>query len=149
MAVENIIARYALIIVLLSATLTFPACDILGLGSYAEPALIVFYGDTATIAAPDTVTVGEPFAVTVGTFGGGCTREVDRTELEVTGDLAEVRPYNRTQRSDVCTSDLLILAHIATIQFNEAGLATLRITGRLGGPSQTEPARLDRRITVR
>ncbi len=149
MTVESIIARYTLIIVLLSATLTVAACDILGLDSYAEPALIVFYGDTATVAAPDTVSAGEPFAVTVGTFGGGCTREVDRTELEVTGDLAEVQPYNRTQRSDVCTSDLLILAHTVTIQFNETGLATLRITGREGSSSQTEPARIDRRITVR
>jgi hypothetical protein len=116
-----------------------------------EPALIIFYGDTASIAAPDTVARGAPFEVRVRTFAGGCTREIARTGVRAAGDLVEIRPYNQRRRSEVCTSDLLLLEHRARVTLESMGPATIRVLGEQRDGStggRDVAARLERRVIV-
>ncbi len=95
--------------------------------TYSEPAIIISYGDTAQIAAPDSVARGAPFEVSVETFGGGCTRTTARTEIRITGLVAEIRPYNETRRGGACTDDILILTHRTSVQFEQSGVALVRV----------------------
>lgn len=131
------------------------ACGLDGLfgpGSDVESALIIFYGDTSRVVAPDTVSRGEVFDVSFATFGGGCTRSVVRTDVTTTGHEAKIRPYNRTVRSEVCTADLLFLTHVARVRFDGPGIAVLRVIGQQRGASTggvTGPAELVRLVTVR
>jgi hypothetical protein len=106
------------------AAVALGACELLpGVGTIDEPALIIFYEDTTRVVVPDTVTRGVPFTVSFMTFGGGCTREVARTDVRRDGNLLEIRPYNRRQKADggVCTADLLFLEHRVAEQFDQAG----------------------------
>lgn len=126
-------------------------CELLA-PTFAEPGLIIFYGDTARVVAPDTAMLGVPFEASVQTFAGGCTREIDRTETAVLGTIAEIRPYNETQRRDVCTLDLLILTHTAMVQFDQSGEVTLRVVGEQrpfqGNGRVNGPAELERRVVI-
>ena len=137
----------------LAGALALGACQsLLGAGTVAEPALIIFYGDTSRIAAPDSVSQGATFTVRFRTFAGGCTREVARTEVRVTGPTVEIRPYNLRQEADACTSDLLFLTHEATVRLTAPGVATIRVLGeQRGGTSgaRNAPAELTRTVVVR
>jgi hypothetical protein len=97
--------------------------------TFEEPGLIIFYGDTAQVLAPDSVIPGVPFEVSIPTFAGGCTRTIARTEVTVIGMLAVIQPYNETRRSSGCTDDLIILTHVATVQFGQPGAASILVVG--------------------
>lgn len=129
------------------------ACEaIIGAEFRTEPALIIFYRDTAAITAPDTVARGEDFTVRIRTFGGGCTRETVRVDLAVTESLAEIKPFNRTRNANACTADLLILEHSLRMRFDVAGRAVLRVIGEQRGASTgaaNGPAVLERSLVVR
>jgi hypothetical protein len=139
---------------LLAGALTVGACSALsGPDRIAEPALLIFFRDTTRIVAPDTVARGQVFEVRFFTFGGGCTRQVARTDVQIAPGVVEVRPYNWTREADVCTSDQLRLEHRAEVQVAEAGVVTLRVLGEQEGPStgnnRSVPAELTRRLVVR
>ena len=127
------------------------ACSILD-PTFSEPALIVFYGDTAEISAPDSVGSGATFEVSVPTFAGGCTREIARTQTTIRGTLVEVRLYNETRRANGCTDDLLILTHRVAVHFEGTGLVTIRVLGEQrpfqGTGLRTGPAQLERQVTI-
>lgn len=134
--------------------LALTGCQLVtGLRSELEPALIIFYGDTSEIRVPDTaVTRGTGFTIEVTTFAGGCTRQAAGTTVGVAGNVAEVRPVNRRERSPGCTDDLLYLKHVAFVRFDAAGPATIRVVGAQRGGSTgstTAPATLERSVTVR
>ena len=122
------------------------ACSILE-PTFSEPALIIFFGDTAQISAPDSAARGAAFEVSVPTFAGGCTRTIARTETAIIGTLVVIRPYNETRRADACTDDLIILTHRVSVRFDQPGPATIRVvaeqrpfqgTGTRSGPAQVE-----------
>jgi len=122
--------------------------------SRTAPALIIFYSDTAVIAASDTVSHGTAFSVRIKTFGGGCTRTAAYVDVVVTGMVAEIRPYNLTRmwRNAMCTSDLIFVFHEAEIRFASAGVATIRVIGEQRGGSTGSangPAVLVRHLIVR
>jgi len=128
------------------------ACSLLD-PTFSEPALIILGRDTAEIAAPEAVGRGLAFEVSVGTFGGGCTRIIGRTETKVSGMLAEIRPYNETWRDRVCPSNIVILRHTTSLRFDEAGVATIRIVGDQealegGYLGPRRPAQLERQVLV-
>jgi hypothetical protein len=127
------------------------ACSMLD-PTFPEPGLVIFFGDTAQISAPDSAARGATFQVLVPTFAGGCTRTIARTETTITGMLAEIRPYNETRRADVCTDDLIILTHTASVHFDEPGLATIRVLAQQrpfqGTGARTGPAQLERQVIV-
>lgn len=124
------------------------SCGIFDSDTVVEPALIVFYGDTSRIVAPDSVARGTTFEISVPTFAGGCTREIARTDQAVAGTVLEIRPYNVTQRAKVCTDDLLILTHTAMARIDQPGLATIRVRAKQRPPAGDAPAELERAITV-
>jgi hypothetical protein len=102
------------------------ACSLLEPTS-AEPALVIFYGDTARVSAPTFAAPGVGFQVSVPTFAGGCTRTIARTEVRISGNLAEIRPYNETRQAPACPDDLIILTHVVSLRFDQQGQATIRV----------------------
>ena len=132
---------------------TSSACaDMLNPDTTAEPAVIIALGDTARIVAPDTVARDTPFAVRFSTFGGGCVREVARTDVLVAGSTVEIRPFNERVNSNVCTDDLRRIEHVASVRISTAGIATLRVIGEQLGRTNGAPnarAELVRTIVVR
>lgn len=102
---------------------------LLGPGETRRLGVIDFYQDPVVIAVPDTVQAGAAFEVSVRTYGGGCITKGD-TETQVEGLTAEVRPYDLHSGAEVCTDELRIFDHRATLAFEQAGLAEVRFHGR-------------------
>lgn len=103
-----------------------------------EPALIIFYGDTTVIEAPYVTPTGTSFVVTAQTFGGGCTREVARTNVTAAvAGVVDIYPVNRTrmprEANAGCTDDLLILRHSTTVHASTPGPLVLRVHGAQRG----------------
>jgi len=98
----------------------------------AEPGVLAFYQDPILVEIPDTVTRSVPFVVSVRTYGdGGCVRQ-GFTEVEVDGSDAELRPLDFHQvlkDGQSCTDILGIFDHEASLEFETAGVATVRVVG--------------------
>jgi hypothetical protein len=128
------------------------ASDLFAPGAHDEPALIIFYGDTSRILAPETVVHGTSFDVSFITYGGGCTRTVAHTDVAVTGNVAVIRPYNRTTGRSTCTSDLRFLTHETQLRADTPGAFTIRVLGEQRGASTGSangPAELTRTVVIR
>lgn len=116
----------------------------------SEPAIVIFsVRDTSVIIAPDTVARGESFEVRFRTYGGGCIYRIDRTDVRVSVNVAELRPYNVRTTSPVCTSDLRYFEHRATVRLPQSGPAAIVLIGDQRIGSATVPAVLQRRVIVR
>lgn len=92
---------------------------------------IQFHADPIRITAPANVRAGVPFTVQVITYGGGCVSQGD-TAAAVTGSEAQVTVYDRAHDpgpNAVCTMELRMYEHTATLQFAQPGAATLRVRG--------------------
>jgi hypothetical protein len=124
------------------------ACGISESDTFMEPGIIVSYGDTAGITVPDSIARGATFQVSVATFAGGCTREIARTDYTVSATLIEIRPFNRTKRSQVCWRDLLMLTHTVTVRIDEPGPAVVRIIAAQRPPAAGAPVQVDQTITA-
>jgi hypothetical protein len=99
-------------------------------GEGRQVGVLAFHGDTAQVTVPQTVAVGEPATVVVTTYGGGCIRTGDM-EVQVTGLVAELTPYDHFPPAGaICTADLRLNRHTATVQFTQRGRATVRVRGR-------------------
>src|SRR5688572_12125391 len=98
---------------LISGALSLAACSLFPDGSVVEPAVLVEAHFTADVTAPDTVRRDVPFVVTVATIGGGCTREVARTEARPVAGGAELRLFNRRTTGNDCTADIRFVTHRA------------------------------------
>lgn len=118
-----------------------------------DPAWIVLRGDTATITVPDTVERGAGFQVSVETFGGGCIRQIAKTEQKVSGNLVEIRPFNEFTKPEgrqLCAADVLMITHTVTVEVKQSGPGTIRVIADardLAG--RITPAQIQRMITVR
>lgn len=138
---------------LLAGALTVGACGVFsGPERVAEPALLIYFRDTTRIVAPDTVSRGQVFEVRFLTFGGGCTREIARTDVQVAPGVVEVRPYNWRREADVCWRDQLYLEHRAAVRIAEAGVVTLRVLGEQQSgltSNGSAPAERTRALVVR
>jgi hypothetical protein len=82
------------------------------------------------IVAPDTVSVGVAFRVDVSTYGSGSCTRPDDSAVNVAGVVAEIDVYDRERVRGACTTDLSPFPRSEWVQFDLAGLATLRIRGR-------------------
>ena len=139
----------------ISSCMLITACGIIsGPTSTADPAMLIYAGDTAVITSPDTVDRGTSFTLRVRTIGGGCTHEVARTDVRSAGAVVEIRPYNLTNRQHgiTCTADIYFLEHVATLRFAAAGVGVIRVFGVQYASStsnQPSPAVLERRVVVR
>lgn len=71
---------------------------------------------------------GVDVQVTVTTYGDDCTT-VDRTDVEVNGLVAIIRPFDKSATRSVCADTLFSYEHVATIRFADAGTATISVLG--------------------
>lgn len=90
--------------------------------------VIAFHGDPVVVEVPDTVEAGVPFEVSVRTYGGGCISK-NGTDLRVDGLTADVRPYDNHSGHQICTDELRVFVHRATLAFGAAGRAEVRFHG--------------------
>ncbi len=98
-----------------------------------EPAGLIYGSeylpDTAEVTIPGTADRGETFEVTIHTIGGGCTDQVARTRVAISGSIVEIRPYNET-RDALCPSIIIVLTHRVQLTLEQPGPALVRIIGR-------------------
>ena len=144
------------LVALPALVVTVSAClgaDIFGLDTVAEPALIIYAGDTSEVTIPESVTRGVPFEVRIRTFGGGCTRQTGRTNVVEQGNEIVILPYNKRSVGDgVCTADIKYLIHTVRVTRDAPGELGLRIVGdRKDGSTnfQAVRAELTMSVTVR
>jgi hypothetical protein len=147
--------RGRLALVLLCAT-ALAACDAVGPSDgggdddlVRRPSVLALDGDSARLGLPDTVAVGASVVATVRSYGGGCIR-AGETEVAVDGLAADVRPFDYfpvPSPTRVCTADLRIIEHPATLRFARAGRAVVRVHGRRDGGDT--PLVVQRTLVVR
>ena len=128
------------------------ATSLFNLGARDDAALIIFYGDTSRISAPDTVARGVSSEVAFSTFAGGCIRRVARDDVTATASAVEIRPYDHNSGGDVCTADLLLLKHTVQMRLDTPGHFVIRLIGQQRGAttgSTNGPAELIRPVVVR
>ena len=102
-----------------------------------RPATLNHYGEVAEVSVPASASEARSFSVSVATLGGGCTREIERTDVSIINDLVEIRPYNRTTvEGGVCTADIRYLTHTADLEL-DPGQFLLRFVGK-AEPGGTE-----------
>ena len=97
-----------------------------------EPGQLAYGGMDPQITVPATARVGEPFTVAIATWGGGCIQEAARTDVSITEDGAEIRPYDvRSIPGDhgACLANLITIDHTVTLQFASPGDKRIVIRG--------------------
>jgi hypothetical protein len=117
-----------------------------------DAGLIIFYGDTARISAPDIVEHGASFVVSFSTFGGGCIYAVARDDIETGTGRVEIRPYDRNSGSEVCTADLRRIEHSPQVRLETPGNYVIHLIGRQrdgSSGSGTRAAEITRLVSVR
>lgn len=86
----------------------------------------------ARVVVPAQVNAGADFQVNITTYGGGCQRQGE-TEVSVSQPTrtADVTPYDETNvAAEVCTQELKMFSHTATVRFEQPGTALVRVHGR-------------------
>jgi hypothetical protein len=110
-----------------------PGCGLLPEASDIVPAIATAPDEQRFLPViSDTAVAGYSMTVHFHTYGGGCIRAAARTEQRVTGNVVELRPYNRRDPALGCCEcdDLRMIPHQASVTFQEAGPAVVRIVGR-------------------
>ena len=98
------------------------------------------------VTVPDSVTARTDFVVSFNTVGGGCTRVGDTQVSMVDSRTAEIRPFDLHQvNATMCTTDIRFLLHTATLQFDQPGIATVRLIGAFNDSTKT----ITRTVVVR
>ena len=140
---------------LLAGVVATTACSLADLfesPTHEVASLIIFYGDTSRLSAPDTVAPGAAFEVAFQTFGGGCTRTAARTDIDISQNIVRIAPFDRSSGDGTCPSDLLLLRHSVQVRLDVPGQASLRVVGEQRGGSTGStngPAELTRHVVVR
>jgi hypothetical protein len=78
---------------------------------------------------------------------GGCIK-VEETEVDMTSDSAEIRPFNRRKLHSNCTLDVPPIPHDVSITFDAPGTKTLRVYGIRVTPDRDETLEVPRTIIV-
>lgn len=102
-----------------------------GVGEERRVATISYYGDPVRIELPTTVSRGENFTVRVTTYGGGCIRKGNMV-VELAASAAELTTYDHEvshTMGGVCTDDLRLYEHTATMRFHNPGTARITVHG--------------------
>jgi hypothetical protein len=146
--------RLELAIVLASCALA-AACSVTNLvtgGAHDALGLVIYYGDSARISAPDTVARSVSFDVSFSTFAGGCVQAVAHDDVTTPTSLVESRPYDHDSGGDVCTADLKFLKHVVPVRLDTPGRYVIHVIGQQRGTStgnSTIPAEVTRTVIVR
>ena len=88
--------------------------------------------DTVVFVVPDTVQHAVPFDVSVRAYGGGCITKGPFDVLTPFDTVAVLNPYEivRSGSGVVCTQELAIFTHSATLTFAQPGQVEVRVVGR-------------------
>ena len=112
-----------------------PLLVVLAACSNAGDSLVVDLGVITTsfeygpsIEHPAVARSGTDVAVTALTYGSDCTW-FKRTDVEITGLTAVIRPFDESAVESVCGDAVFSYRHTATIQFAQAGMATITVFG--------------------
>jgi hypothetical protein len=92
---------------------------------------LTYFQDSVHVSIPDRVRAGEAFEVRAWTFGNGCL-QTGETRVHVANRVASITPYDRHPRPRAriaCPDILRSNEHRATLVFQQAGSATVRIHG--------------------
>jgi hypothetical protein len=81
-----------------------------------------------SIEHPAVVQSGANVSVTVLTYGDDCTW-VKRTDVEVTGLTAVIRPFDESAVESLCGDAIFSYRHTTSIRFEQAGTATITVFG--------------------
>jgi len=101
------------------------------------------------IIAPDSVKVGASFQVTVNSFGSSSCVKPDGVDLELSGSLAVVTPYDRLPAGNaICTADISPRPHPVALQFSAAGEATIRAVGYMWAQGQRVLGQVEHTLLV-
>lgn len=110
--------------------------------------ILGFDNDDPRIVVPDTVHTGVEYVVEVTTYGNSCFRKGE-AEVASSGDSVTITPYDYMDVSTGnCEDILLSFVHQATVEFSEAGLASVVIVGRAGGSMEGEAVEITREVVV-
>ena len=112
-------------------------CSVVDSNGYSrELAYIEYGGSPVQIVLPATARVEEPVAVSVTTYGSGCAQKGD-TQVSVSAQVAELRPYDLYDEESDCPDILRTFVHEAEVIFEQPGTATLRVHGRTSDGGRT------------
>jgi hypothetical protein len=94
---------------------------------------IEHYGDPVHVTIPADVEKSQAFTIEVITYGGGCISQ-GNTEVQVDGLEAVVAPYDhdvsyQLPEDTVCTAELRLFTHRASIRFDRIGTASVSVYG--------------------
>jgi len=110
--------------------------------------ILGFTDDDPRIAVPDTVQAGIEFVVEVTTYGDSCFRKGE-TEVASSGNGVTITPYDYIDMgAGGCARVLISFLHQTTVEFSEAGLASVVIVGRVGGSMEQEVVEVIREVVV-
>lgn len=101
----------------------------------ADDSLVVDLGVITTsfelgpsIEHPAVAQSGADASVTVLTYGDDCTWG-KRTDVEVTGLIAVIRPFDESAVESLCGDAVFSYRHTTSIRFEQAGMATITVLG--------------------
>lgn len=92
---------------------------------------LYYFDGKPKIDTPTSAMSGQSVAITAYTGGGGCV-SVERTDVEMTEDGADIFPYDRYMHPGegaACTQELRAYAHPTTVMFDTASEKTIRLHG--------------------
>jgi hypothetical protein len=118
--------------------------------SVVELGVIEYHAEPTLVEAPSNGIVGQPVTVRVVTYGGGC-EALERTDVEVSRDGADVTPFVRRAipgEHEACTDILLSFQHEASVVFDTTGTKTIRVHGRRVNQGADEEIEISRVVIV-
>ena len=88
--------------------------------------------DSVVFLVPSTVQQDVPFDVSVRSYGGGCVTKGPFDVLTPFDTVAVLNPYEivRSGSGVVCTQELRVFTHSATLTFAQPGQVEVRVVGR-------------------
>jgi hypothetical protein len=104
------------------------------------------------LAVPAEVQAGQPFTVEVMTIGAGGCWSAESQDVQISNRTVELTPYDVHSGHSACTMILLSLSHESTVQLDEAGEWTIRVSGRRarhGDQTWETPVSAEKVIVVR
>ena len=115
-----------------AASLILACGSIFGPETESRLGALLDLGEGLEIIVPDSASVRVAFDIEVRTQGNGCV-SFGSTEVEVSGRRVDFRPFDLWPADDrtICTTELKVFEHRASVQFDEPGPVAVRIHGMI------------------
>lgn len=104
------------------------------------------FPELTVLDVPPEVRANQPFTITVTTYGSSSCTIIDGADVQVTGVVALITPYDRQPVGNIaCTADLALHPRNVPVTLSTAGRTTIRIIGQNFDGKRTTKERI---ITV-